>query len=251
MKAWLLAGFGLAALCGACSSDDGGGSGSGGMGGLSGVGGTSGASGNGGTGGMSGVGGASGASGASGTGGDIAVDPAQSDGQVVAPWDQFCVATFTEDFDIIDSFGDLSLSVQAGDRYLLGESSGFSAAATIVYISDQGPVELEMEVEDETMLPFTSSCTGAVQTLIGVFVDTTVFSDEALTTPVCTLQAGTAVPSSGLSYFLTGNSYQVSLNELLEHCNGVEEGFVASVDVTVGSTIYGGIPMVTVLGPAL
>jgi hypothetical protein len=193
--------------------------------------------------------------GTGGSGGDIAVDPPSGDGQVVAPWDQHCVATFTEAFDIVDSFGDVELTVQAGDRYLLGDS-GFFAAATIVYIAAEGPVELDVDVEDESMLPFTTSCPARTVSLAGVFVDMPVFSDEALTTPLCTLQAGLTVPGGGIGYAIAGGDlftapYQVTLGGFSEHCGGATEGFVASIDVTIGSASYGGVPFATVLSPVL
>jgi len=255
MKAWLWILLSLSGLCVGCSSDDGGGSGAGGSGGTSGggTGGASGASGMnaGGTGGGGTGGGGTGGTG--GTGGNIDVDPPSGDGQVVAPWDQHCVATFTEDFDIVDSFGDVALSVSAGSRYLIGDS-GFFAAATIVYIAAEGPVELDIEVDDGSMVPFTSSCPGRTLSLAGVFVDMPVFSDEALTMPLCTLQAGLTVPDGGIGYAVAGGDlftapYQVTLGGFSEHCGGATEGFVASIDVTVGGTSYGGVPFATVLTP--
>lgn len=202
------------------------------------------------SGGAGGTGGASGmAAGQAGTGGDIAVDPAQADGQVVAPWDQYCVATFTEDFDIVDSFGDLALQVQAGDRYLLGEE-GFFGEITLVFVGSTGPVEIEIGGSDEIMPPFTSSCTGATELRIGVFADTVVYSDSALTSPLCTLQAGLTVPGSGVDYFVSGSGYQVMLKELAAECGGAAQGFVDEVSVSTPLIGYFGVPFASVLAPA-
>lgn len=179
---------------------------------------------------------------------------AAADGQVVAPWDKYCVATFTRDFDVLDSFGDVALSAHKGDRYLLGTPGGF-AAGSLIYIADTGPAEIEMNY-DTSAPPFMSSCTeGATQSMVGVFVDTKVYSDDMLKMPVCTLQAGLAVPSSGLSFAIAGGDllgssvYNVELNELASHCNGTMSGFVEGVSVEAGSTEYGGPPIASFLGP--
>jgi hypothetical protein len=178
---------------------------------------------------------------------------AGADGQVVAPWDKYCVATFTKDFDVLDSFGDVALSVHKGDRYLLGTPGSF-AAGTLIYIADAGPAAIDMNY-DTTAPPFTSSCTGATQSMVGVFVDTTVYSDEMLKTPVCTLQAGLAVPSAGVNFAITGGDllsasvYNVELNELAQHCKGTTSGYVEGVSVEAGSTSYGGPPIESFLGP--
>jgi len=265
MKAWIWIGLSVMGLCTGCSGDDSDGAGNGGAGGASGIGaggsgGTGGSGGAGGSGGVSGAsgtngGGAGGAGGVGGVGGDIDVDPPAAGGQVVAPWDQYCVATFTEEFDVTDSFGDVVLTAQAGDRYLLGDS-GFFAAATLVYIAAEGPVELDIEVEDESMLPFTTSCPGRTLSLVGVFADMPVFSDEALTMPLCTLQAGLTVNGAGIGYAVAGSDlftapYQVTLGALGEHCGGASEGFVASVDVPLGGGSFGGVPFATLLAPVM
>lgn len=178
---------------------------------------------------------------------------ASGDGQVVAPWDKYCVATFTRDFDVIDSFGDVALSVHKGDRYLLGTPGSF-APGSLIYIADAGPAEIDMTY-DKSSPPFMSSCTGATQSMVGVFVDTTVYSDDALKMPVCMLEAGLAVPSSGLSFAIAGGDllgasvYNVELNELAQHCKGTMSGFVQGVSVEAGSTEYGGPPIASFLGP--
>lgn len=179
---------------------------------------------------------------------------AAADGQVVAPWDKYCVATFTRDFDVVDSFGDVALSAHKGDRYLLGTSSAF-APGTLIYIADAGPATIDMTY-DKSAPPFMSSCTeGATQSMVGVFVDTTVYSDDMLKMPVCTLKAGLVVPSAGLNFSIAGgdllgaSAYEVELNELASHCNGTTSGFVEGVSVEAGSTVYGGPPLASFLGP--
>jgi hypothetical protein len=220
----------LLGLCTGCSGDDSDGAGSGGAAGASGVSG----------GGSGGIGGTSGG----GTGGDIAVDPALPDGQVAGPWDQYCVATFTEDFEVGDKLGGVQLEVQAGDRYLLGAPGTFDEIS-LVYIGEGGPVEMEIAGSEEMMPPLTSSCSGATETRIAVFVDTVVYTDEALT-----MQAGLAVPGIGVNYESAGPAYSVELQELADACGGVAEGFVQTVHVETDLGGHFGVPFATLLAPA-
>jgi len=232
----------LAVLTG-CGGDDDGGSGAGGMGGGAGGMGA-------GASGMSA--GASGMGGSSGMGGAGA--PSGMRGHVVAPWDQFCVLTFTDDFDVIDSFGDRELSIRAGDRYLQGE--GFFGSEAILYLAPAGPVEFEIDADDPSAPPYTSSCDGIdTDVFVAAIVDTTVFSDQALTMPLCTIAAGARAPG-GLAYglasdlFAQPSVYEVTFNALAEHCGGVSTGFIAGIDVTVGSATYTDLGLAKVLGPA-
>jgi len=236
MKAWKWWALGVALLGAGCGGDDAGEALGGGTAGL------------GGRGGATALGGVSGMGGAARMGGDIA--PALADGQIVAPWDEYCVATFTKDFEAVDSFGDPELSIQAGDRYLLGDPRLLSDAA-IIYIADEGPVEFNIDVGGA--LPFTSSCKDrATQKYVAVFVNTPVCSDAGLTTPVCTLPAGLAVPGGGINYVLSDEgsspSYEVELKALAAHCSDVAKGFVKAATVTVGGTnSHTGVPIAVVL----
>jgi hypothetical protein len=198
-------------------------------------------------------GGASGRGGSTGNSGGGAA-PARPDGQVVAPWDKLCVATFTRDFEVIDAFGDPELSVQSGDRYLQGDG-GLFAEAVIVYVSDEGPVEFDIDVENGEMLPFTSNCQdGSTKTYAAVFADTPVYSDEAMTMQLCSLRAGTMVEGSGIGYIAAGGGftmpkYQLMLEELAAQCGGAQEGYAAGAEITIGETSHIVVPIGTVLGP--
>lgn len=253
MRVWFLCVL-IAVLCVHCGDSD-----------SDGVGGSAQSGGDAASGGVSSTGDASQTGGTTGTGDMISTGgstavvghiDALPDGQVIAPWDSLCVATFTEDFDIVDTFGDVELSVKAGQRYLLGEPS-FFGTSTIYYIGSEGPVDLEIDVSDATMPPFTSSCDGGTTTsLSAVFVETTVYADEDLTMPLCTLSASTTMAGDGVDYAFAGgdlfssSTYWVDLGALSSSCDGNSEGYIKAGEVEIGSTSYTVIPVATVLGPA-
>jgi hypothetical protein len=225
--------------CGGESDD--GGAGQGGAGGMSA---NAGVNAGAGTGAGRGMAGRSG----SGTGGS---SNATGDGQVTADWQGYCTATFTEDYDVVDSFGDVALSVKAGSTYLLGDAS-FIADAVLVYIAEAGPVEIEVELDDPSTPPYTSYCDENASAFIAVFVDTTVYLDEAMTMPACMLAAGTTAPAGGFGYALVGglftsNTYQVTLGSLAAECNGNDTGYVEAANVTIGATTYSALPFATVM----
>ena len=176
-------------------------------------------------------------------------------GEVTAPWDGFCVATFGRDYAFVDPFGDVELRVKAGSRYLLADVGGFGVAATVLYLTKRGPIELGIEVDDGAALPFTSSCTGNTVELVGAFSDVSVYTDEAKSMAACTLAAG-STHEGGLSYslisgiFERGGTYQVSFGGLAAACGGITSGYVSAASVSLGATEYTVLPLASVLGPA-
>jgi hypothetical protein len=214
-------------------------------GGASGMGGSGGgASGSGG--GASGMGGSGG--GASGMGGSGGGGAGSGDGQVVAPWDTLCVLEFTADYDVRD-FGDLLFTAKSGDRYLMGSTSSF-VAATILYLTPEGQVELDIEDDAE----FTSNCMGSGTDHAAVFADTVVYADEALTMERCMLEAGTHAPGSvgfalaGEDIF-TSNTYEITFTGLESFCDGMSAGFVEGTNVTIGNASFGQPAIANVLAP--
>jgi len=169
-------------------------------------------------------------------------------GQVVAPYDELCVATIAEPFDILYSFNEVVISVEAGERYLQG--ARLFSGDSIIYIAHAGQIEIDLDVD----APITSTCTGRTEQFAAVFVDTDVYADRELTRPLCTLEAGLIAPGAvGLALVgqvFESSTYVISFDGLEEHCDGVNEGFVASTEVTVGSSRHIGIGLTTVLGAA-
>jgi hypothetical protein len=236
MKAWLGLALCSALACTGCGDDsDEGGAGQGGSGGMSANAGMNAGAGRGMAGGGSGTGGSSNATG---------------DGQVTADWRGYCTLTFTEDYDVVDSFGDIELSVKAGSTYLAGDAGPFGDAV-LLYLTDAGPVEFEIELDDPAMPPYTSYCDENASPFIAVFVDTTVYLDEAMTMQACTLAAGTTAPGGSFGYALVGDlftsaTYEVNLGNLAAQCSGTEIGYLEAARETIGSTTYTVIPFATV-----
>jgi hypothetical protein len=177
-------------------------------------------------------------------------------GEVRAPWNSACVATFDQDYDFIDPFDEVELQVVAGSRYLLADVGGFGAQATVLYLSDVGPVEFAIE-NDGNPPPFSSSCAGGVvEEVVGVFANVTVYSDQALNMAACMLSAGDVLPGGGLSYalvsgdlFAGGGTYEVSFGGLATACDGLDAGYVAASSVMLGETQYTVLPLASVLRP--
>ncbi len=182
-------------------------------------------------------------------------------GTVAEPWTTYCVATFTEDYTFIDPFGDVDLEVQAGEAYLMGDYRTFAGElrADILYLTSAGPVEFTAELAAGETPPFTTDCeVDANQHNLGVFADTTLYGDEALTEEICQLPAGTIVENQGTSYALVGeidflgtspSTYRVTLGGLSERCGGGEEAFVSAPWVKVGSTNHSVVPLKGFLAP--
>lgn len=182
-------------------------------------------------------------------------------GLVVEPWTAYCVATFTRDHTVIDVFDEPDLTVSAGEQYLLSAygDGGFGSRVEIAYLTPKGPVDFEIEVAEGEALPFTSNCEpGATELMYGVFADTVLYEDEALTVEACTLTAGTAVPTSGagsrlvsdLDFFGdTPQIYELTLVGLSELCGDREKAFVEGGWSQVGDTQHGVRPIATFVGP--
>ena len=178
-------------------------------------------------------------------------------GEVVAPWDGFCVATFTEDYAFVDPFGDAELRVKRGGRYLMSDFGDFGAAATILYLGRGGQADFSVDVEQGAPLPFTSNCMeGSVMELLGVFADVTVYMDEALTMPVCMLAAGTTLPDANLSFGLVSGdlfagegTYEVSSDGFAAACGGLTIGYVEASTVEIGSGQHTSVPLAPVIAP--
>jgi hypothetical protein len=186
-------------------------------------------------------------------------DERRASGVVTAEWSAFCTATFTEDYELIDVFDEPQFVAKKGEKYLLGDySDSFGASAELIYLWPEGPEALTIEVASEADFPFTSSCplNGGVP-YYGVFENTAVYADEALTTKLCDLTAGTALPrTSDLSgYSIAGDLelfgpivYEVYLNAFSAQC-GASTGYVKveQAESFTSSTWF--VPIIGVLHP--
>lgn len=182
-----------------------------------------------------------------------------SSGQVTDTYRDYCVATFTADYEVIDFFGDRELSIAAGDELLIEEFGTFGPdEVSVLYLSSAGAVPFTVVAEEGSTLPLTSNCAAdEVEKYVGVFADVTVYSDEALTTAACMLEEGTIMPSRGLNYELVSAIfgegpvvYRLFGDALLDLCGGTTEGYIKAGSARIGETQYTVIPIETFSGPA-
>ena len=170
-------------------------------------------------------------------------------GDVPPPWDMYCVATFTADTPALD----LDFTFLAGESYLYVNDT---FDPTMLYFGDQGPVEISIAGGDP--LPFTTNCDGlgGAPRHLAIFVNTTIYSDAALTQIACELDAGTVTPApngGGFEWVDTIGGvdvYLFSIDVLLDLCPGASETYVA-----VGTANYFGadqqvFPIGLIPGPA-
>jgi hypothetical protein len=200
-----------------------------------------------------------GAIGACGGSDDEAADGSGGPATVSAPWSSYCVATFTEDTTIMD-FGEPLFTARAGDEYLLTDwfESG-ETRVTMAHITPNGPYEFELNIPADSEPPFTSSCELDMRvSYYAAFTDVAVYSDEALTTKICDLKAGTAVrrssTASGYSAvdfsFSGPATYEVFLNAFASSCGGADTGYVSVPETNVFRTTTWLVPIISILGPS-
>jgi len=183
-------------------------------------------------------------------------DGGSGSGTVTEEWAAFCTATFTQDTRILDSFDEPMFTARAGETYLLAD---YGTRGELLYLTGVGPELFEVGPDDAGALPFTSNCEpNAGVPYYAVFDDVAVYADEALTTKLCDLAAGTALPSTGglRGYSIVGNIslsgpqiYQVYLDAFSAQCGGSDVGYI-SVPKThsFGSDTWL-VPIVSIIGP--
>lgn len=183
-----------------------------------------------------------------------------ANGQVTPEWKDYCTATFTSDVPFVDAFGDTSFTARKGETYLLTEYDtwGDSARVELAYLTPSGPETFEVPVTGgpETF-PFTSNCTFNTATeYYAVFADVTIYDSEALTTELCTLEAGTVIArdtTANGGYSAVGLSldgpqiYAVTLNSLGTLCGGATEGYITVQPTTVLGVTTALVPIEIVL----
>jgi len=189
-------------------------------------------------------------------GGDDAPAPS---GEVAPPWDTYCVATFTEDYDIM-GFDRLTLRINAGETYLVRRLEiGDRVDPEVVFLGERGVYGLDLALEGKP-LPFTSNCaSGMTQSYAGAFADVTLYKDADATEVACTLAAGTVWPSAGGGYALTGDLtfdpntpliYRVNFDGLAGVCGGATEAFMKAYSERVGEKDARTYALSVFLGPA-
>lgn len=184
----------------------------------------------------------------------------QGTGVVTPTWSDYCLATFVEDHEIVDAFGDPIFTALAGEQYLISSYGRFFAdEATLMYLTENGPYGFDVSVDLSAGVPFTSDCDlGNATEYYAVFIDVTVYAEEELTTPLCDLSAGTAVALDGQGYGyaltnLVGNGepavYSIQLSSLSTECGGMTSGYVPVQTTELLDTSTYLVPIRVILGP--
>jgi hypothetical protein len=180
-------------------------------------------------------------------------------GQITAEWKNFCVATFTRDYTVTDTFGDTQFTAQAGEEYLLTDLGPAGTGAELSYLVNGAPYSFIVE-QVEAAWPFTSNCESGQTHYYAVFRDVTVFKDEAMTEKACDLRAGTFKPLDPTKVagyaatdfsFAEETTYSLSLNAFASDCGDVDSGYIAVQQVEVLGTSTYLVPVITIVGPAL
>lgn len=176
------------------------------------------------------------------------------DGQVYAPFDTLCLATFDAEATAVDVFGDELFTIASGSRYLFT----FDPFDDVVmlHLSSAGPVDFLVEAEPGAE-PYTLSCAeGATERFVGVFADVTIYSDAQLSTELCSLEAGTLWPSAGGGSSAEGDLladpsiYFVEYDGLADQCGGAGSGYIAVNFVSLLGSMRAPVPLAVVEGPA-
>lgn len=181
-------------------------------------------------------------------------------GTVTDTWREYCTATFTRDTEVFDSFGDPLFTARAGQEFLLAGYSFFADdTAEIVYLAPGGAERVEVSQDESSTFPFTSNCgPDDSMSYYAVFQDVSVYADEGLTTKLCDLTAGTALPSNGAEGFsiagdfsLSGpQTYELFLGAFSEQCQGAESGYISVPPTELFGSRTWLVPVFGIIGPA-
>jgi hypothetical protein len=182
-----------------------------------------------------------------------------SDGTFTEPYRNFCVASFTDDYDVVDVFGDVDFTARRGAAYLVQDFVG-EDGVRLLYLTDTGPEDFDVPVGGASDASVDVNCErDAVRTMVAAFTDVSVYEDEALESKLCDLDADSIRPAaSGPSgytlvsdFSLSGPAtYEVFLNAFADECGGAERGYVRVPATSVHGRTTWLVPIRTFLGPA-
>ncbi len=177
----------------------------------------------------------------------------EEDGQVYAPFDTLCVATFTAEATAVDVFDDTLFTIKSGERYLMKLDS---FGVELLFLSSGGPIDFLVDAEAGAE-PYTTNCQeDAVESIVGVFSDVTVYADLEGTSELCQLSAGTMWPSAGGGFNLESDLfddpaiYSVSYEGLAEQCGGADTGYIQAEQIFALGSLRTPSPIALVSGPS-
>ena len=179
-------------------------------------------------------------------------------GTVTDPWATFCTGTFTQDTPILDIFDEPTFTAKAGEEYLLSDfSDSFGGRAEFLYLTSVGPDSFEIEPDANGGWPFTSNCTiGKGVPYYAAFTNVDVFAEEALSTKVCSIAAGSVLPAgtSGRGYAFTSAAgdaaiYDVILGPFSDQCQSRDRGFIKVPHTKSFNSTTWLVPIAGIIGP--
>jgi hypothetical protein len=174
-----------------------------------------------------------------------------------------CVATFTEDYVVIDVFGDEAFTVKTGESFILRSMDDIPSdrmEAEMYYLVEEGAYSFTVEIEgdDSSAFPFESNCEmGKTDSYLGVFRDVVVYSDVELTQEACSLTKGRSVEGYGGGYSLVSQGfpsnapdlYEVHFDPFFEECGGLASYYVKAPKAKVFGWVTSLIPIQRYIAP--
>ncbi len=152
-----------------------------------------------------------------------------------------CIATFTENYGVTDSWGAPLFTAKIGDTYIVSRYYTFANApkAELLYLIAEGPYGFEISLNEGESLPFNANCAIDSNSLnVGVFATTNIYTDVNGTNEVCTLNKGTVSEDPGFRVLFSEidliNDYSMYL--LLSNPFETECGVNDSLYIKVSST---------------
>jgi hypothetical protein len=129
----------------------------------------------------------------------------------------------------------------------------------MVYLWPGGPEEFEVTAATTADFPFTTACPlNTATSYYAVFENVSVYAEETLSTKLCDLSAGTALPldrGDSVGYALVTfelfgpNTYEVFLNVFSAQCGGAVSGFVSVPPVESFDSTTWLVPIIAILHP--
>ena len=172
------------------------------------------------------------------TAGDMMQPQDSSNGSMPSSWDkaEHCVASITRDFSVVNDDGEEYIRLIEGTKYLLKTYT--SESFEMYYFTDGGAKNFEVDLAEGETLPFESNCEASTfDNYLGVFADTIVYRDEAMTEVACELAEGTST-LGGIGFAIRAETFQTAFYKvfgrgLVALCDGLEEGYVDMVDIEI------------------
>ncbi|MGL1901194.1 MAG: hypothetical protein OCC49_03585 [Fibrobacterales bacterium] len=150
---------------------------------------------------------------------------------------QPCVATFTGQYTVFDSFNDPILTVAIGDQFVLGGYDHYfhEYEAELYDITENGVFDFSIEAPDTNVIfPFEVNCNlDSLESYMGAFSDVDIYDDSSFDNKICTIEKGTATQASQywVAYWSSNDAnsehiYKYQYIPFEQQCGSLDSGFV-------------------------